>query len=228
MKALYFSDMALKMHQVVEIRDENYHHLVIVQRLKKNEKILLLNGSGSGFCTQILEITKKAVKLEIIDEKQADISPQHSVLIFAPKKEALDLMIKSSVEMAVKEILIIRGEHSVERLPEDSKIQKMIKQAIEQSNSFFHHQFEMTSLEKIDFSHYKSVNILDLVSNKASKPMPPIGNQLIVVGPEGGFSESERAFLKKIPAVSYISFPTNILRSPTALIAGLGWLYGKN
>jgi 16S rRNA (uracil1498-N3)-methyltransferase len=228
MKALYLPEMTFSKNQVVEVKDEDHHHLVTVQRLNKNEKILLLNGSGVGFYGDVLEITKKVLRLEIIEEKISETKPRHSVLIFAPKKDALDLMIKSSVEMSVKEILIVRGDHSVERLPDESKIQKMIKQGIEQSNSFHHHRLELTSLGKIDFTLYKSVNILDLVGDGASGQNKEKENQLVVVGPEGGFSESERDFLRNIPGANYITLPTNILRSPTALIAGLGWLYGKN
>lgn len=228
MKALYLPDVSLVKGQVVEVRDEDYHHLVTVQRLNRNEKILFLNGSGVGFYANVLEISKKVLRVEVIEEKKSFTQPRHSVLILAPKKDALDLMVKSCVEMAVNEILIIRGDHSVERLPDESKIQKIIKQAIEQSNSFYHHQFRLTSLSGIDFAKYKSVNILDLIESKVLGQKSISDTELLVVGPEGGFSDKERDFFKTILHSSSIALPTNILRSPTALIAGLGWLYGKN
>lgn len=228
MKSLYIPSAVFKIGQQIEVQDDDYHHLVVVSRIKKNEEVLLLNGSGEAFLSKIIDITKKNLKLEVSQVKTSQIRPRHSVMILIPKKESLDLMIKSCVELAVKEIILVRGDHSVERLPDDRKIAKMIKQAIEQSNSYYHHRLTQAHLKEFNFSLYSSVNILDLNGQEGKIKNEAGENELLLVGPEGGFSESEKSFFQTIHNAKYISFPTNILRAPTALIAGLGWLYAKN
>jgi 16S rRNA (uracil1498-N3)-methyltransferase len=228
MKALYVAETVLKIGQLLDIKDEDYHHLVVVSRMNKTEMLLLLNGSGTGYLARVLEITKKALKVEIVESRVSSNHPRHSVMILIPKKDSLDLMIKACVELAVKEVILVRGDHSVERVPETKKLEKMVKQAIEQSNSFHDHKLKQANLREFNFSLYESVNILDLLAPEGRAKGKVGSSELLVVGPEGGFSDAERSFFQTIPNVKYISLETNILRAPTALIAGLGWLYAKN
>lgn len=228
MKALYIPETVLKIGQLLEIKDEDYHHLVVVSRMNKTEMLLLLNGSGTGYLARVLEITKKSLKVEIIESRVSSKHPRHSVMILIPKKDSLDLMIKACVELAVKEVILVRGDHSVERVPETKKLEKMVKQAIEQSNSFHDHNLKQANLREFNFSLFESVNILDLLAPEGKAKGEVGSSELLVVGPEGGFSDAERSFFQTIPNVKYISLETNILRAPTALIAGLGWLYAKN
>ncbi len=228
MKSLYLPDSQLNLGLNIEISGDDYHHLAVVSRIKTTENVLLLNGSGVGFVSIVLEVTKKIIRLEIVELKKSSILPHLEVMILIPKKDSLDLMIKSCIELAVREIVLVRGEHSVEKLPEIEKIDKMIKQAIEQSNSFHAHIVKLANLKNFDFSLYSSVNILDIVTNGKTCEAGAGENSLLVVGPEGGFSSSERDFFKNLSNVKYITIKANILRSPTALIAGLGWLYAKN
>ena len=227
MKALFLPNLSFEIDQIVDVSGEDYHHIVIVQRIQKNEKILLLNGSGIGFLSSVLDITKKNLKLEVIEKINSQIINKHSVLILIPKKDALDQMIKSCIEMSVREIILVRGDHSVEKLPEMKKVEKIMKQAIEQSNSFFEHKLFITTLKDFDFNQYKSVNILDTIDSQPTSISNSALEELLVVGPEGGFSNHERELFKKIKGLRTISLSTNILRSPTAMIAGLGWLYAK-
>ena len=228
MKALYIPETVLNIGQLLEINDEDYHHLVIVSRMNKSEMLLVLNGSGTGYLARVLEITKRALKVEIVESRTSSSQPRHSVLMLIPKKDSLDLMIKACVELAVKEVILVRGDHSVERVPEARKLEKMVKQAIEQSNSFHAHHVKLANLREFNFSLFDSVNILDLVAPEGKAKREVGSSELLVVGPEGGFSDAERIFFQTIPNVNYISLQTNILRAPTALIAGLGWLYAKN
>lgn len=228
MKALYIPEAVLTIGQFLEIKDDDYHHLVVVSRINKSEALLLLNGSGTGYLARVSEITKKALRVEIVESQSRNNQPRYSVMILIPKKESLDLMIKACVELAVKEVILVRGDHSVEKIPETRKLEKMVKQAIEQSNSFYGLNLRQANLREFNFSLFDSVNILDLVAPEGKAKREVGSSELLVVGPEGGFSDPERSLFQTISKGKYISLETNILRAPTALIAGLGWLYAKN
>lgn len=228
MKALFLPQASLAIGSIVDIKDEDFHHLVVVCRIDSSESLLLLNGSGISYLAKVVEISKRSLRLEVLEAKPSSIQKKFSAMLLVPKKDALDLMIKSCVELAVHEIILVRGDHSVERIPEPVKLEKMVKQAIEQSNSPHTHSVRQVSLKEFDFQAYESVNILDVFCPLGKSPKPSGKMQLLVVGPEGGYSESERGFFQALPNANFISLPTNILRAPTALGAGLGWLYAQN
>jgi 16S rRNA (uracil1498-N3)-methyltransferase len=228
MRALYLENTHSASNEI-EIDGDDHHHLANVTRCQLGDEVLLLDGLGNKTHTKITTIAKKKLTLEKIKVEVVPYNLKFSVLILVPKKEALDLMLKSSVEMGVSKIFLCRGARSSDKLPEISKIQKIVKQAIEQSNLAWMPEIFITTFDEVDFGIFDQVNLLDVPALGAASSfcVNNSTNQLLVVGPEGGFSMEELKALQSVENLQKINFPAAILRSPTALVAGLGWLYAQ-
>ncbi|MBY0516232.1 MAG: 16S rRNA (uracil(1498)-N(3))-methyltransferase [Bacteriovoracaceae bacterium] len=214
---------------MLSLGDESFHHLTKVIRIKNNENVLLLNGIGLKAIACIQNITKKEIVLKVESVTTCERLSNVQALVFAPKKDALDLMLKSACELGIETVYLYRGEFSQERLPEERRIQAILQSAVEQSNNpWMPNVVILESIEKMDPQNFEKILLLDLNESESSQFKINLKNKnLIVVGPEAGFSETERENMKKWGNAYFLNFPTPILRAPTALVAGLGWMYAR-
>jgi 16S rRNA (uracil1498-N3)-methyltransferase len=225
MKSLYLPDTIFSVGQVLGVSDDDYHHLVRVFRIQSGEYILLLNGRGSSAKAHVNTIKKDILELTVEFVHEQSYANNFIAVILSPKKDALDLTIRSCVELCFRKIILVRGQHSSEKLPLFDKINKQLKQAIEQSNASFIPELQVDDLVNIDFKSFPKTIVLDNHQAKAKMDFSLNGDEALVVGPEGGFSSQEREFLASIESSFVLHLPTAILRAPTALVAGAGWLY---
>ena len=223
MKALFLKNYINE--EFIDIVGDDYHHLVNVLRVKKSENILVLNNSGNKYLSEIFEIDKKKIKLNIknrIPEKRTNYI---SLAIGLTKKEALEEIIKASIELGVVELLLLESEYSQKYELSTDRIERLIKSAIEQSNNPFGIQVRFIKIGELDTSSYDISYLLSL--KESSKTIIPESHQqvLLVIGPEGGFSQfEEKEFINR--GLNPITIKSHILRSKTAIVAGVGLLHG--
>jgi 16S rRNA (uracil1498-N3)-methyltransferase len=229
MRAAYLSGKVLKAEDVVLIEDETFHHWTTVLRMKSGEEILLFNGLGVRARAKINEIKKRSLQLKVMEVVQVPATTRPDVLLLTPKRDALESMLKAAAELACDKILLLRGEYSQEKLPDGRRVEALLQSALEQSNNPWAPQ--LVSLEKweeFDASVYEQILVMDVGMSTAANAVRNSGQKiLLVVGPEAGFSAVERERFKSWNNASVITLPSAILRAPTAMIAGLGWWYGR-
>lgn len=220
MRATYLPDLTSQ--DTYSLSGDSLHHLVQVVRIEKDEELLLLNGKGLLISTVVTEASKRSLVLKKISEKTVERNFHLDLALGIPKKDALDLCLKEAVELGFRKIYLVRGEYSQTRVPEEERIQNLLISALEQSNSPFLPLVEEADWKTISWNDYGTVLHLDSqresksISGKLSK------ENLLVVGPEGGFSDKELDLLRALPQSESLHFPTPILRTPTALAAGAG------
>ncbi len=226
MRASY--DPELSIQETYVISGDRFHHLAHVVRLDINDDLLLLNGLGLCVVTVVKLITKKEIHLEFVSQEMALQSLKYDVLIGIPKKDALDLCLKEATELGFRKILLVRTHYSQNRVPEKDRMDNLLISALEQSNSPYMPEVISVELNEIDWDQYEHVLLLDSQTNKRQNNDQALsGKSLLVIGPEGGFSESELDYLHALKQVEVQRLPTPILRSPTALAAGAGILLGR-
>ncbi len=211
------------------ISQENYsltgeilHHLVQVVRIEKDEELLLLNGEGLSVKTIVTEASKRNLTLKRISENFVERSFQLDLALGIPKKDALDLCLKEAVELGFRKIYLIRGEFSQNKIPEAERLKNLLISALEQSNSPYMPLIEEATWQTVSWNDYGTVLHLDSQRENKSSSGNISRENLLVVGPEGGFSEKELDLLRALPQGESLHFPTPILRTPTAVAAGAG------
>jgi len=211
----------LKVQDDYVLVGDSLHHLVHVIRIEVGEELLLLDGKGLAVVTEVITFSKKELKLKYKEAKQAVRKYEISLVLGMPKKEALELSLKQAVELGFKQIFLVKSEYSQMRFIEPERLQSLLVSALEQSNSFFMSEVIDSAWEKIPWRNFSSILLLDSQSTKGTSP-PLSDPDLLIVGPEGGFSPLELNFLRRLENVSSLTLPTPILRTPTAVAVGAG------
>lgn len=211
--------------EAVTIVGDPFHHLANVLRVRTGDPLLLLSGAGTSTPCVIEAIAKKSL---VVRAQSARPQPRVAccdVLIFYPKRDALESMLKAATEFGVNRIFLYRGKYSQEKFPDRERVDALVRSAMEQSNNPWMPEVSFC-LSPQDWPRCEQTIIMD-VATAAGPAADRTKTSLLVIGPEAGFAADERTLLRALPSPVELSFPTPILRASTALPAGLGWWFGK-
>lgn len=213
----------------VIVEGDRFHHLINVVRAKIGDEILLLNGRGTSSLATIVSINKKVAHLIINKQTNVQRSSNITVALCLPKRDALDLCIKQAVEIGINKTILIESDFSVNKSVKHERVERLIESAIEQSNNPFKMQIEsISSLDKIELDDFDQVFCLSS-QDQTTKDISydQHSNLLLIIGPEGGFSDQERQYLNNNKKINTIYLNTFILRTPTALSVGSGHILSR-
>lgn len=222
MRAAYLEDLSSQNQYTLS--GDILHHLVNVIRIEKNEELLLLNGKGLSVITVVTDVSKKILTLKKLSEKNSETKFHLDLVLGIPKKDALELSLKEAVELGFNKIYLVRGTYSQNKVPEKERMASLLVSALEQSNSPFLPEVIEADWETVPWNDYGTVLLLDSQSGKATSSRSISDRNLLIVGPEGGFSPEELESLRAKKNLESILLPTPILRTPTAVAAGAGVL----
>jgi 16S rRNA (uracil1498-N3)-methyltransferase len=208
------------------IEGEEFHHLYNVLRHNVGDKILAFDGKLNEYLCEIVEIQKNRARIKKI-EKIENIEYDFNIAI-APaliKKENFELMLEKVVEIGVKEIYPIITKYSVVKIREKKeRWEKIILNACKQSHRQIipklHNILTLNEIAQIS----KNYSLKLFANPKSSRNLfsfEKANNVIILIGPEGGFSEEEENYLKSNGFFDF-SLGNFILRSETAAIVSVG------
>lgn len=231
MRAIFAEDLfdQLNTEEIIEYKGKKCHHLLNVARVKVNEELLVLNGKGGGHLAEVCEIQKRSIKLRPVSLKTQVADDHLELAVCRLKKDALSLVLKMAVELGVSKIYILQSDYSnKEKITlSDEKMQKLLENAVEQSNNFHLPQIvsgkSVKDVLSLDFSRFCVLHpgVHKVNSSNASAKS---GKTLLLIGPEGGFSNEEVDLFKSANRVDFISRPGPIMRAPTAVAWAIGHL----
>lgn len=233
MRAIYIKDQIYNTNELVEVRDENYNHLARVCRLEVNENVKVLNGQGDSFITTCLEISKKSLVLRVDNAYKENRKFNVDVCLGLPKKEAFELCLKNAVEIGIGRIFPFISQYSQWKIKNFDRIDSLIESAMIQSNNPFYlivdepHQKLETISPLLD--GYDTIVLASVKNgvNNDKKYFKPDEKILIVIGPEGGFSEVEEDFFLNNKKCRVFNSMGPILRTPNALSVTAGFVLGN-
>lgn len=230
----FYIDTNLSVGSSIELPSIIHRHAIQVLRLKAADPLILFNGKGGEYLCQIQTAEKRTSKA-IIREFDS-ISRESSVSLTLAqsliKPEKMDFCIQKSVELGVTIIQPIISKRTVVRIKPnqlEKKLQRwqsIIIAACEQSGRTKIPLIKPPiTLEAWLNTTTDALRIMMLPEATLSLSDVFKKDQSIelLVGPEGGFTESE-ARLSLISNIKNISFGARILRAETAAIAGVSLL----
>jgi 16S rRNA (uracil1498-N3)-methyltransferase len=208
----------------VELGAKQAHYLGNVMRLGEGEHVLLFDGAAGEWIARIVEADRKRMALVAEDRTREQEAVPDCWLAFAPVKRAqTDWLVEKATELGIARLLpIVTQRTIVERVKLD-RMQAIAIEAAEQCNR--------TSVPSID----APVSLLVLLKGQsgrtlyfadeaggepAAKAFAP-GPATILTGPEGGFTDEERAAIRTTPNAVAISLGPRILRAETAALAAV-------
>ena len=218
----FYVNLPLKPDTTIELPVDVVRHILVL-RHKLNDEIVLFNGDGSSYNSQIVEISRKNVIVNI--NSQITSNPKSNLnihlLLCIIANDKMDLAIQKAVETGVTEITPVISERS-QKLHTD-KIskrmehwQKIIISSCEQCGNNIIPKLN----PPIRFDEISPIDGVNLIMSTSSTTLSEgnTNSQLIqlLVGPEGGFAKNEQ-----IEGFKPLMLGDLIFRSETAVIAGL-------
>lgn len=236
----FFIDKQFAKNSEIEIRGGDARHISSVLRLKAGDWIVLSDGEGRSYRAKILDSSLRRVKVIIGEEISRRELSQPPVLALALIKPGrFEWAIEKAVELGCLRIVPFKSARTIPQFADNvnarrlARWQKIALAAAKQSGLPFVPEIETPR----DFSglfnspgefrrtilFYEGEDKTDILSLWRAKPAE--GRDLLIIGPEGGFTDSEVVIAKKNGATT-ASLGAQILRVETAAIAALAiWQY---
>lgn len=226
-KIRLFVDHTLGEAQSVPLNKDQAHYIFSVMRKSIGETILIFDGNNGEWEASIEEISKKSGVLFCIKQTKPQIMPPDLWLFFSPlKKVRTDFIVEKATELGVAKIIPVQTEHTnVDRI-KLSRLSAHAIEAAEQCGGTYIPKIE--ELQKIkevleNFPPNRRLLFCDekLQASEVNLENLKKGKWAILVGPEGGFSEIERNYLKGLKFTFSISLGPRILRADTAAVTAI-------
>ena len=226
-KIRLFIDHPLAEGQAVPLNPDQAHYLAAVMRQAAGDEILVFNGRDGEWLARIERIAKRGGDLVAQVPTAPQLDPPDLWLIFAPiKKARTDFIVEKAAEMGAARILPVQTDHTnSERIRQD-RLQAHAVEAAEQCGGTFVPEVgDLLPLSRLLDGWDSNRRILwadeALAGPAQTLQGLPRGPWAILIGPEGGWSESERKRLSGMDCVTPVSLGPRILRADTAAVASL-------
>ena len=227
---------------------EQTHKISRVLRLRENDQIILLDGTGLIYNAQITSFFSRAVQCRLLSRRSSNTDPELKITIAQSllKGPRFDYVLQKCTEIGAFEFIPIATERTVVRINEDdvsrdidrriNRYQSIAQDAAEQSERgsvpAVKNVMTLEELCKINLSAYdlklicaersQTNGIKEVLNSIQSK----VQKVLLLIGPEGGFTENE---LKQVLSSGFtsVSLGKRIYRSETVgmLLSGILFFY---
>jgi 16S rRNA (uracil1498-N3)-methyltransferase len=224
-----YVDVDLAEGREIALPDAQARYLVQVMRRGPGDEVLVFNGRDGEWRARIVAAGKRATMLEVVDQTRVQPPPSGIVLVMAlVKRTPLETVIAKSVELGVSEIRLVTTERTNADHTRIDRLEAIATEAAEQTG-------------RLDVPRIRApeplIRVLDaqpgggrLIFCDEAGDAPPLleilggqaaGHLAVLIGPEGGFSASERAGLRSRSGVIAVSLGPRILRADTAALSAL-------
>ena len=220
---------------------EQAHYLKNVLRRAPGDAVRVFNGHSGEFAATIGELGKKGGAVALGAQLRRPEAGTGVWLLVAPvKRGPLEAIVQKATELGVGRILPALTERSNAQKVNEQRLGAIALEAAEQCGRLTIPSVEParqlpTLLERWPQERRlvfcdeggddpgaewggpsgRALPLLEALAGGAAGPWA------ILIGPEGGFSPSERALLRALPFVSPVTLGPRILRADTAAIAAL-------
>jgi 16S rRNA (uracil1498-N3)-methyltransferase len=225
-----FIDAALAPGATVAIEPGQSNYLGNVLRLSAGSTILVFNGRDGEWQAQISG-RKRPDSLTIVAQTRPQDRLPDLAYVFAPLKHArLDYMVQKAVEMGASSLQPVLTRFTQVSRVNGERMRANVIEAAEQCGILS--LAEVAEPVRLDryLGQRDSQRLLVFCDEVADVenplqalqggPAAPDGVD-IVIGPEGGFAEEERALLLRQPRILRLSLGPRVLRADTAAVAAL-------
>ena len=217
-----------KDNQIIISGEEVKH----IQVLRKNIGDEIIINSG---IYKIIQMKRDSILLEYIDDAPEVGIPISNITLYIAllKTDKLDFVVQKAVEIGVKKIVPFSSANVVVKLDDKAKskrvekLQKVADEAckqcgrtdtvvVEEIITFKEMKKKLENEKAVLFAYEASKDSLRKELNLIKENN--VEDISIIIGAEGGFTQTEAEELKQNPAVKCVSLGTRILRAETAAL----------
>ena len=223
----FYSPQPLTPGATLDLPEEAAHHAARVLRMKEGDQVRLFDGNGGQWLCRILRL--KPVPHVVLEsfEESATESPLRVTLVQSlPASDKMDWVVQKCVELGVTAIQPVAARRSVIRLSgEKAERRARHWQSVAISASEQCGRTVVPAVvDLLDLPQYLALpaaeNELRLILAPGAEVRlrdmpPPTGPVTVLIGPEGGFEESELPMARSV-GFQPVSLGPRVLRTETA------------
>ncbi len=226
-----FIDDELAEGRNVTLDGQHAHYLVKVMRVQEGDAIILCDNITGEWSARVGQVDKRRVDA-VVEQR---LRPREDVpdLWLCPallKKDRFDIVLEKATELGARRVQPVITRRCVADKLNSERARTITVEAAEQC--------ARTALPELSESLKLSALLNDWPADRAmffadeegGDPAATAfaqheGPAAILIGPEGGFDDAERAAVRAHPAARAVSLGPRILRGETAAIAALSvWM----
>ncbi|WP_230280325.1 16S rRNA (uracil(1498)-N(3))-methyltransferase [Croceicoccus sp. Ery15] len=226
-----FVDATLSPGMMFEIDGQQAHYLSRVMRTKPGDAVILCDDRTGEWAARVTHAGKRSVSVELADHlRPRESVPQLTLCAALLKKPRFDLVLEKATELGVARIRPVITRRCVADALNMDRARQIVTEAAEQC--------ARTALPVIEApvsldAMLKDWNGSTLFFADETRDAPPAAQcfaqnpppAALLIGPEGGFDDAERAAVRAHPAARPLSLGPRILRGETAAIAAMAlWM----
>ena len=224
---------ALEARATIGLSKEHSHYLFGVMRRGLGDQVLLFNGKDGEWRAEVTKASK-AGELTCVSQSRPQTKDADLQLLFAPVKKArTDFIVEKATELGVTRISPVFTDFTNSERVRPDRFEKIAIEAAEQSRRL--------SVPVID-APQKLSNVLGawdgaralVFLNEKERDQGTDGLRRLkgpcsmLVGPEGGFSDTETRMIKSAKGAQSLSLGPLVLRADTAAVAGLTLIQSRS
>jgi 16S rRNA (uracil1498-N3)-methyltransferase len=214
----------------VEISDRTAHYLGHVLRLKQGDRIVVFNGRGSERLAVVKSLARKRPELSLVDQLSPLAEPKLELTLIQAliKADAMDLIVQKAAELGVQSLLTVKTDFSVIKLDQSraerrlAHWHKIAQSACEQSGRHTPPHIAVADSLSACLAALPDgclrIAFHPTATRVFTQLVPAAQSVCILIGPEGGFSESDLAAIAAA-GFEFVALGPRILRADTAAIA---------
>lgn len=229
MANFYITKDMIKENEAV-ITGEEAKHISRVLRMKKGDNVTLCDGEGNFYEAVLTAFSENSVTAEILSERIAETEPKTKITLYQgiPKNPKLETIVQKATEIGALRIVPMATKRAVAKIEKGNKIDRLRKIALEASKQSkrgvvpevcepvtFSEAVKEASKAELSIIPYEEETEKSLKSVLSGKTPATVS---VMIGPEGGFDESEIKLAKDMGIIS-VTLGKRILRTETAGLA---------
>ncbi len=212
------------------LSEEEFRHAVAARRLRAGDDVVLFDGAGREGRGIVESVERRSLisRVEHLEQKPFDAAHHLTLAVAMAKTHRQGYMVEKCTELGVAAIWPILAEHSVTR-PGLAAVEKWSRRAVEAAKQSGRawvpsvsqpRTFADAASRAAQFEIAAIADFADAAAPFASLlSRVPSGRPIIVfIGPEGGWTDSERSLASRCGIVT-VRLAQTTLRAETAAVA---------
>ena len=214
----------------VGLDPQQTNYLLNVLRLGAQARVLLFNGRDGEFESALAPVSRKGASLIVGRRIRPQEAPPDVDYLFAPLKHArLDYMAQKAVEMGARRLMPLITRRTQAARINIERLRANAIEACEQCGVIWAPEVAAPETLEKTLADWPAERLIVFCDEEAPQASPldalgevgAEGGVGLLVGPEGGFDDDERAAVLALPRVLRLSLGPRILRADTAAVAAL-------
>ena len=224
-----FVEQPLVEGATLNIAGNSAHYLIGVMRLKEGAPVKLFDDISGEYLATVSHVSKRDLDLTVETKlRDRELTPDLWICQALIKKDRFDWIAEKACELGVARFLpVLTARCVVDKVKEDRLRTHMIEAAEQCERTALPQIASLTRLDAMlkDWPDDRALYFCDERGGAPYLEAIHDGPSAVLIGPEGGFTDSENAAIRAHPNARPVTLGPRILRADTAAVTAMSvWM----